>query len=195
MRIVKRAAVLAIALMLGACNAETDIATPDPVEPTREAIGHYCRMILVDHEGPKAQIHLKSAAEPVWFSSVRDGFAYRMLPGEPKDVAAFYVNDMGAAKTWATPEAGTWIDAQKAHFVIGSSRRGGMGQQEAVPFGTDVAANAFAKEFGGTVVPYDEVPRTYILKEAVADSDRGSHHHHGEHGSDAKDGASKGAGQ
>lgn len=191
MRILKTGTAVAIALMLGACNAETDVAAPNAIEPTREAIGHYCRMILVDHEGPKAQIHLKSAAEPIWFSSVRDGFAFRMLPGEAKDVTAFYVNDMGAAKTWAAPEAGTWIDAQKAHFVIGSSRRGGMGQQEAVPFGTHDAANAFAKEFGGTVVPYDEVPRTYILKEAVADSERGSHQHHDHAGH----GAAKGTGQ
>ncbi len=158
-------AILGFAALLMGCNAETKTALPEPVEPTREAIGYYCKMIVVDHKGPKSQIHLKGRAKPVWFSSVRDGFAFRMLPGEPKGVTAFFVNDMGRAKSWDSPEAKTWIDARKAFFVIESRRRGGMGQLEAVPFGTEAGAKSFVEAQGGRVVSFTDMPKTYVLGE------------------------------
>ena len=86
------------------------VAKPAPVEPTRDASGHYCGMILLDHSGPKAQVHLPDEPEPVWFSSVRDAIAFTMLPEEPRNFTAMYVNDMGVAQ-WDVPEPGTWIDA------------------------------------------------------------------------------------
>ncbi len=169
--------VLLAAPILAACSEETAASLPAPRELTREATGHYCGMIVADHPGPKAQLFLRSRAEPVWFSSVRDAFAFKMLPDEPKDIAAIFVNDMGGATDWQSPKPGTWIDARKAHFVIGSARRGGMGQQEAVPFSSAEAAKAFAAAHGGRVVAFDAVPRSYVLSEdtAGAGAHRGSH--------------------
>ena len=159
-------ALLAIALLAvsGAAGCDDDevVAKPAPVEPTREASGHYCGMIVVDHEGPKAQIHLPDEAEPVWFSSVRDAIAYTMLPEERRDFTAMYVNDMGAAQ-WDAPEPGTWIDAAGAHYVIGSDRMGGMGVPEAVPFAARDAAERFVADHGGRIVALADVPEGYIF--------------------------------
>ncbi|MEM7224322.1 MAG: nitrous oxide reductase accessory protein NosL [Pseudomonadota bacterium] len=154
---------LAAGLLLAACgDSEQQAAKPAPQELTREAIGYYCNMIVADHHGPKAQLFLRGTAEPIWFSSVRDAVAFTMLPDEPKAIAAIYVNDMGRA-TWATPEAGTWIEATGAHYVIHSDRRGGMGAREAVPFAARADAEDFVAARGGHIVAFTELPEDYIL--------------------------------
>jgi copper chaperone NosL len=153
---------LALAMLaLAACEEEKE--APPPQELTRDAVSHYDQMLVLDHEGPRAQILLESRDEPVWFSSVRDAFAFHFLPEEPRDIAAIYVTDMARAATWEDPGPGIWIEARDAHFVIGSDRRGGMGAEEPVPFGTTEAAAAFAAEHGGEVVDFDGVPRDYVL--------------------------------
>ena len=152
------------AAFLAACDAEPEAVAPvAPVEVTADATGHYCGMLLVDHEGPKGQIHLAGSNEPLWFSSVRDTIAFTRLPEESKDIAAIYVNDMGAAQDWAQPEPGTWTEARDAWFVIKSSRRGGMGAPEAVPFSDEAAAEAFRSAHGGKLVRFDDIPEDYVL--------------------------------
>lgn len=149
---------------LTACDGSDEVADlPPPVEVAGEMTGYYCGMLLVEHGGPKGQIHLRSREEPLWFSSVRDTVAFTLLKEEPKDVAAIYVNDMGQAKNWEQPEPGTWIDARAAWFVLDSDRVGGMGLPEAVPFGTEVAASEFAAAHGGRVVRLPDIPHSYVL--------------------------------
>jgi copper chaperone NosL len=94
---------------------------------------------------------------------VRDTVAFTMLEGEPKDVTAIYVNDMGKATSWTAPEPGTWVEAREAWYVIGSRRMGGMGLPEVVPFGTREAADGFAADHGGRVVRLAEIPADYVL--------------------------------
>ena len=157
------AALLAAALAAGCERAAAPAAPPPPVEVSAEATGHYCGMLLVDHEGPKGQIHLAGRAAPVWFSSVRDTIAFMRLPEEPRDITAIYVNDMGRAQQWAQPDAGSWVDARKAWFVIDSDRRGGMGAPEAVPFSDPAAAEAFRKAHHGRVLRLADIPDAYVL--------------------------------
>jgi copper chaperone NosL len=155
---------LALVPLLGACGEDREVRAPPPAqEPTRAAISHFDQMVLLDHEGPKAQIHLESRADPIWFSSVRDAFAFSMLPEEPRDIAAIYVTDMARAASWADPGPGVWIEARDAHYVLGSAMRGGMGAEEPVPFGDHDAALAFAGEHGGEVVAFGDVPQDYVL--------------------------------
>lgn len=152
-----------IVLLLAACDEEAPQSqTMGPQEMSREAIGYYCNMIVADHPGPKAQIHLDDADVPIWFSSVRDAIAFTRLPEEPKNVAAIYVNDMSAGP-WEAPAPDSWIDAKSAWYVIGSSRRGGMGAPEAVPFTDRSGAEAFATDYGGEVVGFDAIPQDYVL--------------------------------
>jgi len=156
------------ALVLSACGEpEHEAAAPAPGELTREAIGYYCNMLVVDHHGPKGQVFIRGRDEPIWFTSVRDTITFTLLPEEPKNIAAIYVNDMGRA-SWERPEPGTWIDARQALYVVGSDKMGGMGAPEAVPFADHAAAEAFASRHGGQVVPFDRVPRDYVLAVAPA---------------------------
>jgi copper chaperone NosL len=155
------ALLLVTAILLAACGPETTAPPPPPFALTSEATGHYCGMNLVEHKGPKGQIIL--ADQPIWFSSARDALSFTMLPEEPKDIRAIYVSDMAKAPSWDDPGANNWVDARKAFFVIGSSKQGGMGAPETVPFSDRSAAEKFAAEHGGQVVTYDAVPRDYVL--------------------------------
>ena len=108
-------------------------------------------MLLIDHDGPKGQIHLASREDPLWFSSVRDTIAFLRLPEEASDVTAVYVNDMAQAKSWDQPEDGAWVEAREAWFVLGSDRVGGMGAPEAVPFSAKNAAEVCLSTAGTMV--------------------------------------------
>ena len=152
-----------VAFALAGCDQKEAALPPRPVAMTKDVIGHYCGMNLLEHPGPKGQIIAKSLIEPVWFSSARDAIAFTMLPDEPKDIQAIYVSDMGKAASWDKPGFDNWIDARKALFVIGSSARGGMGSEEAVPFSEHAAAEKFVRQNGGRIVSFTEVPRDYVL--------------------------------
>ena len=154
---------LAIMLLLLASCGEEDSTLPDPVHLTEAAIGHYCRMMVVDHEGPKAQIHLKGEAEPLYFVQVRDSLAYAKGPERHADLRAIYVSDMGVAPGWADPGADNWILAQDAHFVVGGDVRGGMGVPEIVPFSSAEAASRFTDRHGGTVLAFADIPDLAVL--------------------------------
>ncbi len=153
---------LALALPLAACGDDR-AAPPPPHRLDPDAVAYFCGMVVADHPGPKGQILLTDRDEPIWFSSVRDAFAFFLSPTEPRNIAAFYVNDMTAAD-WNAPSDDSWIDAHRAWYVIGSDRRGGMGAPEAIPFGTKDAAARFAAAHGGRVVSFDEMPKDYILE-------------------------------
>ncbi|CAN1721633.1 Copper-binding lipoprotein NosL [Hyphomicrobium sp. 1Nfss2.1] len=150
-------------IALAACTEEAPKAPPVPRALSAEAVGHYCGMNLLEHKGPKGQIILGSSSEPMWFSSARDAFSFTMLPDEAKDIRAIYVSDMAKAPSWDSPGPTNWVDARKAFFVIGSSRQGGMGAPETIPFSDRVAAEKFAVEYGGRVVTFEEVPKDYVL--------------------------------
>ncbi|NRG18199.1 nitrous oxide reductase accessory protein NosL [Rhizobiales bacterium] len=151
------------AVLLTACNEVEVAERPDPVTLTVEAAGHYCQMTVLDHDGPKAQIHLAGNPNPVWFTQVRDAVAFTRMPEEPKDWTAVYVNDMGRAESWANPGIDNWVEAREAFFVIGSTKRGGMGAKETIPFRVEEEAFEFAAEFGGAVVKLDDIPTDYVL--------------------------------
>lgn len=153
--------ILATAL-LGACKEES-AQLPPPVEITRDDTGYFCRMIVADHPGPKAQIHLADRERPLFFPSVIDAVAFLMMPGESKAIRAVYVNDMGKAHNWTSPEPGTWINANTAYFVIDSKMVGGMGHKEAVPFGDKPEAEAFVAANGGRIVRLSEMPDAYVF--------------------------------
>jgi copper chaperone NosL len=165
---------LLMVLALSACGDDDKPAPPPPKELSGTETGHYCGMVVREHPGPKGQILLKSQSEPIWFSSARDAIAFTLLPEEPRDVLAVYVNDMGKAN-WDAPEPGTWIEARGAWFVIGSRRHSGMDTMEAVPFGDRAKAAQFAEEYGGRMVAWADIPSTYILAEGTAGEAGASH--------------------
>ncbi|APO78781.1 nitrous oxidase accessory protein NosL (plasmid) [Rhizobium etli 8C-3] len=156
------AAMMTVVLLLAACE-KSETAAPPAMLLMPEAVDHYCGMNVLEHPGPKGQIILESRDEPVWFTSSRDAVAFTKLPEEPKDIAAIYVSDMSRAPSWEHPGNDNWIDARQAHYVIGSSLRGGMGAPETVPFSSREAAAAFAAENGGKVVLFEEISESYVF--------------------------------
>ncbi len=156
-----RGLMLIAMLVLSACREEVAQA-PDPQPLTAENIAHYCMMNISEHPGPKAQIFLEGLPDPIFFAQVRDAFTYIKSADQEGYVAAIYVNDMSLAP-WHAPGAENWMDADKAHFVVGSDKAGGMGAPELVPFSTPESAASFVAEHGGQVYPMQDVPEDAFL--------------------------------
>lgn len=155
---------LLVGIGLSACGEEADVARlPPPQEPGAGAVGYYCGMAVAEHPGPKGQVFLEGSAAPLWFSSVRDTLAFTILPGEPRSVAALYVNDMGRSADTKTPAPGAWVLARDAVFVAGGNAVGGMGAQEVVPFAEREAAERFRAVHGGEIYRFGEVPEHLVL--------------------------------
>lgn len=160
----KTIVVIGILGVLAACQDSGSAADkPLPIALTSEAAGHYCQMVILEHEGPKAQIHLAGFDAPIWFSQVRDGIAYLKSPEQSADLVALYVNDMGKAVSWSEPGEDNWIDADDAYFVVGSDAIGGMGAPELAPFGDLAKAEEFAAARGGNVFRLAEIPAEIVL--------------------------------
>ena len=154
--------------LLVACDGQ-QVATPSPAELTSDATGFYCSMTVSEHAGPKAQVFVSDAASPLWFPSVRDMFAYTMLPEENQDIRAIYVSDTGATDDYADVTEGAWVEARKALYVLGSEIEGGMGLPEAVPFADRDQAAAFTEKHGGEIVSFDEVSPDFVFAEIEPD--------------------------
>jgi copper chaperone NosL len=120
-------------------------------------------MALNEHDGPKGQLFLKGQAAPVWFSSIKQVFAYTLLPEEPKTVSAIYVNDMSTAGPDGVPDPAAWVEARQAFYVIEGRFIGGMGAEDAMPFSQRAHAESFARAHGGRAVTFAEVPEAYVF--------------------------------
>ena len=153
---------LLAAFALAACREE-DAILPDPVAMNADSLGHFCQMNLLEHAGPKAQVHLEGMPYPLFFSQVRDAVAYARMPESDGVITAIYVSDMSAAPSWEDPGAENWVLAEEARYVVGAAIEGGMGAPELVPFSTPEDAVAFAAERGGTVVQLTEIADEDVL--------------------------------
>lgn len=152
-------AALALLAILAGCSRQEAQTVPPAHTLTADATGHYCGMLLSEHAGPKGQILLTGDDKPVWFTSVRDTLTFLALPEEAKTIAAVYVSDMAKAPSWDEPGADNWVLAGNAVFVVDSDRQGGMGGAEAVPFSSEVAAQAFVGQYHGRIVHFDEAAK------------------------------------
>ena len=169
-RVLTIALPLALLALSGCKEEQTTQNIPAPVALTEEAAGHYCQMVILEHQGPKAQAHLEGMLAPLWFSQVRDGVAYLKSPEQVADILVLYVNDMGRAISWTQPGEENWVSASDAYFVIGSDAIGGMGAPEVVPFGDQAGAEKFASEHGGEVMRLDDIPIEAVLAPVEFDS-------------------------
>jgi copper chaperone NosL len=154
---------LLLVLLLAACDQDKKAEAPPPAPYDPQAVAHFCGMAVGEHPGPKGQIWVDAQSKPVWFTSVHDTIAFTLLPEEPKDIRAIYVNDMANAPNWQHADQGGWIEARKAFYVIGSTVSGGMGTPEEVPFSDKNRAVAFAQQQGGRVVTWEQIPKDDIL--------------------------------
>ena len=180
----RHALIVILGVLVAACEPGSEAsAPPPPMTLTASAAGHYCQMTVLDHAGPKAQVHLQGNPHPLWFTQVRDAIAYQRQPEQPAEITAIYVSDMGTAPSWDEPGTNNWIDVTSAHFVIGSEQRGGMGAPELVPFARAEDAQRFTNTHGGHVVGLSQVSDDMVLGPVDVDPEAlmpGIAHHGGE---------------
>ncbi|NVO54720.1 nitrous oxide reductase accessory protein NosL [Rhodobacteraceae bacterium B1Z28] len=157
----KRLALIAL-LALAACKEE-QVAAPDPIDLTPDALSFFCQMNIAEHGGPKGQIHLEGYPTPLFFAQVRDMVAYLKSPERDAKITAVYVSDMGVAPNWRQPGISNWIAADSATFVVGADVAGGMGAREVVPFADPEDAEAFILRYGGAALPLNDIPDTEVL--------------------------------
>ena len=159
---------LAVALLsLTACSEPAaENSAIEPHELTDSAIGHFCGMTVTNHKGPKGQVFVKGKAEPYWFVSAQDTLAFMRLPENASQVRAAFVTDMGSAFSWDDPGNDSWRDAAAMWFVVGSSRTGGMGAQEIVPFADKARAETFVSVYGGEIKSIDKIETNTLLGSA-----------------------------
>ncbi len=116
---------------------------------------HLCGMIIANFPGPKGESFVKNQEQVHKFCSTRDLFAFYLQPENTRQVTQMFVHDMSQTP-WDKVNDEHFIDAKKAWYVIGSSKRGAMGQTLA-SFAKKEDATAFSKEFGGNVYPFAEI--------------------------------------
>jgi len=119
---------------------------------------HLCGMLITRFDGPKGEVFRKETGSLVFkFCSTRDMFSYYLDPENKRNVAQMLVHDM-SKMPWGTDSIDDkyFIDAKVAWFVAGSEKTGAMGETLA-SFSKQKDALAFAEEFGGQVVSFQDV--------------------------------------
>lgn len=142
---------LALALILVGCTEKERPAGPQEI--TRDTACTLDGMILMDYPGPKGQIHYDKG-EPDFFCDTVELMSIYLAPEAKRRVVGVYTQDM-AQTDWKNPQS-HWIDAKTASFVLGSSMKGSMGPTLAT-FARAEDAQAFAKQYGGKVLRFDQI--------------------------------------
>ncbi|MFC6672549.1 nitrous oxide reductase accessory protein NosL [Marinobacterium aestuariivivens] len=163
---------LAIALLAG-CNGSNE---PKSVAQQAVAIEsrdecHLCGMLIANFPGPKGEAYGRGETEVKKFCSTRDLFAWALDPEYRHRVESIFVHDM-AVTPWDHPDDETFIDARSAWYVIDHSRPGAMGPTLA-SFSRQDDARAFAEQYGGKLIGFDEITLETLsqLTLAVSKSD------------------------
>ena len=119
---------------------------------------HLCGMLITRFDGPKGEVFRKEQSEQVFkFCSTRDMFSYYLDPENKRNVSQMLVHDM-SKMPWGSNSIDDkyFIDAKTAWFVAGSEKTGAMGKTLA-SFSQQKDAKAFAAEFGGQVLSFEDV--------------------------------------
>ncbi|WP_440877593.1 nitrous oxide reductase accessory protein NosL [Thalassotalea sp. PLHSN55] len=159
---------LAAALLMSACSDKAEqkqmLHQAVKIEAADEC--HLCGMIISNFSGPKGELFQKGVTEESGkqvkkFCSTRDMFSHYLDPENKRNVTTMLVHDM-SKMPWDAPKDEFFIDARKAWFVAGSEKTGAMGQTLA-SFSKEADAKAFAKEFGGNVLSFEEIDLAVLL--------------------------------
>src|SRR5690554_4401446 len=161
--IVRAILAVAFAVFLAGCSGsedETTTARPDPVHFESGDECHVCGMAITRFPGPKGEAISGREQQVRKFCSTRDMFSWLLQPENVNRDHTLYVHDM-AETEWDKPDDTALIDAREAFYVVGSERTGSMGPTLA-SFAGKSAAEAFAAEFGGEVVAFEEMTMDHL---------------------------------
>lgn len=153
-------------ILLVACSKS--VAPPQPQEITQDTACTLDGMSLSDYPGPKAQIHYTDGTTEFYCDTL-EMFSLLLKPEQKQRITAVYTQDM-ASTDWRQPQ-GHWIDARSAFYVRGSSQQGSMGPTFA-SFAHKPDAEAFAKKYGGSVLPFAAVTADMADLHGGADQDQ-----------------------
>lgn len=151
MKFLPSAALSAVTLLTGAVFA----ASPaDTLPITDKDQCHSCEMWIAKYPGPKGEVVTKSGAVYKFCSAKCMLCTIKKQVDNPA-IDGIFVHDMSKTD-WEHPADDAFMDARKAWFVGGSSRKATMGKSFA-PFPTKQAAEAFQKQYGGSIYTFDEL--------------------------------------
>lgn len=162
-----------LALSLSGCQetTESQVAARQAVAIESRDECHLCGMIISNFPGPKGQAYSRGDEEVKKFCSTRDLFAWMLDPEHSHRVEAVFVHDM-AVTPWDHPDDETYIDARNAWYVIDHRRQGAMGPTLA-SFSSEADARAFADQYGGELLQFDEITLERLSQLTMADMHNG----------------------
>jgi len=148
---IRHAMPLVLALTLAACHQQAAPVAPQEIDARTSC--SLDGMTLADFPGPKGQI-LYATGKPDFFCDTFEMFSIYLQPEQKKRITGIFTQDMGKTD-WEKPQ-GHWIDARQAYYVLGSKKTGSMGPTLAA-FASQQDAEAFAGQFGGKMLRFDQV--------------------------------------
>lgn len=158
-------ALLMFAVLLAGCSGEAEKVAekPAPVHFESGDECHVCGMSITRFPGPKGEVITEKEQTVHKFCSTRDMFAWALQPENVKRKHTLYVHDMSQTE-WASPDDAALIDARDAFYVVGSKRKGAMGQTLA-SFSEESAAQDFMAKHGGKVLQYEAITLEHLNTE------------------------------
>jgi copper chaperone NosL len=170
----------AAASVAGCLGGDGD-AAPAAIAIKDAASCDVCGMVISKHPGPAGEIYWADAAPenrdpPFWFDALKQCFFPHYFEGVDagRELSAAYVTDYSAVDYAVSTEDGeTYISshtaadafapAKSVSYVVESDVTGAMGP-DFVPFSDASDADAFAAEYGGSVVDFEDVTPTLAGK-------------------------------
>jgi nitrous oxide reductase accessory protein NosL len=158
-----------------------DGSAPPAVAVAGAAACDECGMVISKHPGPNGEIYWEetepeSHDAPFHFDSLKQCFFPHYFEGTDagRSLDAAYVTDYsavdysvqsqdGSSYVTSHTDADAFADATELEYVVESDVEGAMGP-DFVPFSDSDDAEAFASEYGGSVVAFDEVSPTLVGK-------------------------------
>ncbi|WP_298716622.1 nitrous oxide reductase accessory protein NosL [uncultured Oceanisphaera sp.] len=147
---------LLLGLLLAGCgesDVQTQIRRAVAIEQGNEC--HLCGMVISRFSGPKGEAYEQGVEEVRKFCSTRDLLNWALEPENRHARQEMWVHDMSEVP-WDKPDDEHFINAEAAWYVVGSSQTGAMGPTAAT-FSDQAVADAFASEYGGEVLTFDQL--------------------------------------
>jgi len=132
----------------------------NPNNLTKNEICASDSMIIVNYNGPKAQIIWKNGKRS-FYCEVREAFYEYLDKVRGKQILSFYVQDFSNLE-WGS-YVDKWILASEAFYVIDSSKDGAMGLTY-VPFSSYDFANKFLNLYGGEIVKFSDIDSDILAR-------------------------------
>lgn len=134
-------------------NVDFNKIEKKPINLTKNHICSSDDMIIINYNGPKAQILWKDGSRS-FYCEVREAFYESLDKFKKKFILAFYVQDFSNLQ-WGS-YIDKWVLADTAYYVIDSSKDGAMGISY-IPFSDLNCAKLFFNSYGGKLLKFNEI--------------------------------------